>query len=236
MNSLVIVIIDDEPKSREILKAYIHRLFPNNLFEIILCNSVKTGIEAIKNYLPDLVFLDIEMPEANGFELFNKVNKDIFEVVFTTAYAQYMDQSINEIGCFGYLLKPIDGEKLKTIFNRFEQKVIQKKYFKFFNQSKNKRKMVLLEDILYCKAYSSYCIIYLENQKFILSKTLGEIEKILPAHLFMRIHRSYIINKHQIDYYDKEIKAFILKKESEEGTKSIPVSKSYKEKLEMMFV
>lgn len=235
MNQLVIVIIDDEPKNREILKAYIHRLFPNNSFEIILCNSVKTGVEAIENYLPDLVFLDIEMPEANGFELFAKVNKETFEVVFTTAYAQYMERSINEIGCFGYLLKPIDGEKLKTIFDRYQQKVIHKKYFKFFNHSKNKRMMILLEDILYCKADSNYCTIHLENQKIVLSKTLGETEKILPAHVFTRVHRSYIINKYHIEYFDKEKNSLVLKKESDEGVLCIPVSQSQKDKIETMF-
>ncbi len=138
MNHLIIVIIDDEPKNRETLKAYIHRLLPINSFEIILCNSVKTGVEAIENYLPDLVFLDIEMPEANGFELFKNVNKETFEVVFTTAYAQYIEKSVNEVGCFGYLLKPIEGDKLKKILDRFNEKVTNKRYFKFFNKTKNR--------------------------------------------------------------------------------------------------
>src|SRR5690554_7551770 len=78
MNNLIIVIIDDEPRAREGLKAYINRLFPESRFEFHLCNSVKEGVSVIETYLPDLVFLDIEMPEANGFELFHQVNQNSF--------------------------------------------------------------------------------------------------------------------------------------------------------------
>lgn len=236
MNHLIIVIIDDEPKNRETLKAYIHRLLPINSFEIILCNSVKTGVEAIENYLPDLVFLDIEMPEANGFELFKNVNKETFEVVFTTAYAQYIEKSVNEVGCFGYLLKPIEGDKLKKILDRFNEKVTNKRYFKFFNKTKNKRVMIDLNDVLYCQADNNYCVIYLSDQKFILSKTLGEVEKLLPLHLFTRIHRSYVVNKHQIKFYNKEKNQLHLKQSTKEEISSVPVSKTYKGNIETMFV
>ncbi len=152
MNNLVLVIIDDEPKAREVLKGYINILFPNNRFEMILCNSVKEGVLAIENYLPDLVFLDIEMPEANGFELFKNVNKDSFEVVFVTAYSQFLEKSVNEIGCFGYLQKPLEREKLLKIFERYQEKNIQKKYLKLANTSQSKRTLIKLEDVLFCKA------------------------------------------------------------------------------------
>lgn len=133
MSTLTIVIIDDERKAREVLKQYIHLLFPDNNFEFYLCNSVTEGATAIENYLPDLVFLDIEMPQANGFELFNKVDKNSFEVVFVTAYAQYIEKSVNEIGCFGYLTKPIERLKLETIFKRFNENQPAKKHFKLKN-------------------------------------------------------------------------------------------------------
>lgn len=115
MNNLVIVIIDDESDKRKTLSLLIHRLFPKNRFEIHLCDSVKTGAEAINKYLPDLVFLDIEMPEQSGFDLFQSVDKDTFDLVFTTAFSEYMEESVNEIGCFGYLLKPISLEKLNIL-------------------------------------------------------------------------------------------------------------------------
>lgn len=236
MNNLTIVIIDDEKKLRELLKTYIDKIFPNHKHEIILCNSVSSGVEAIENYLPDLVFLDIEMPEENGFELFKKVNKETFEVVFTTAYAQYMEQSINEIGCFGYLLKPFDKEKLKTIFERFDLKATDKKYFKFINTSKNKRMLVHLDDILYCKADNNYSTLYLKDNQYLLSKTLRDIENRLPTEIFSRVHRSFIVNMLHVDFFDKDKNGLVLKHEIFETEGFIPVSASHKEKIDKMFL
>ncbi len=205
MNNLVLVIIDDEPKAREVLKGYINILFPNNRFEMILCNSVKEGVLAIETYLPDLVFLDIEMPEANGFELFNKVNKDSFEVVFVTAYSQFLEKSVNEIGCFGYLQKPLEREKLLKIFERYQEKNIHKKYLKLANTSQSKRTLIKLEDVMFCKADDNYSEIYTttDKTKHILSRTLGDLEKKLPQQLFQRVHRSYIVNMNHVSYFEK---------------------------------
>jgi|SRR5690606_5888411 len=238
MNNLVLVIIDDEPKAREVLKGYINILFPNNRFEMILCNSVKEGIMAIETYLPDLVFLDIEIPEANGFELLNKVNKDSFEVVFVTAYSQFLEKSVNEIGCFGYLQKPLEREKLSRIFERYQEKNIQKKYLKLAKTSQNKRILIKLEDILYCKADDNYCEIYLKNDKtkHILSKTLGELEKKLPQHLFQRVHRSFIVNMSHIFCFEKDKNLLVINQTNETEIHKIPVSATYKESIRKMFL
>lgn len=236
MSNLTIVIIDDEKKLRELLKEYINMIFPNHKHDIILCNSVKTGIEAIETYLPDLVFLDIEMPEANGFELLKNVNCDTFEVVFTTAYSQYMEQSINDYGCFGYILKPFDRDKLKTIFERFELKKEDKKYFRFINSSKNKRMLVQLDDILYCKADNNYSIIYLKDANYLMSKTLRDVESRLSERFFIRVHRSYLVNVSQVDYYDKDRNGLVLKFENDDLDNFIPVSASYKDNVDKYFL
>lgn len=237
MNNLVLVIIDDEPKAREVLKGYINILFPNNRFEMILCNSVKEGVLAIENYLPDLVFLDIEMPEANGFELFNKVNKDSFEVVFVTAYSQFLEKSVNEIGCFGYLQKPLEREKLLKIFERYQEKNIQKKYLKLANTLQNKRTLIKLEDVTFCKADDNYCEIYLKNDKtkHILSRTLGDLEKKLPQQFFQRVHRSFIVNMNHVSYLEKDKNLLVINQNGEEIQK-IPVSATYKEAIRKMFL
>jgi len=237
MNNLVLVIIDDEPKAREVLKGYINILFPNNRFEMILCNSVKEGTLAIENYLPDLVFLDIEMPEANGFELFNKVNKDSFEVVFVTAYSQFLEKSVNEIGCFGYLQKPLEREKLLKIFERYQEKSIQKKYLKLANTLQNKRTLIKLEDVTFCKADDNYCEIYLKNDKtkHILSRTLGDLEKKLPQQLFQRVHRSFIVNMNHVSYFEKDKNLLIINQNGEEIQK-IPVSATYKDAIRKMYL
>ncbi len=237
MNNLVLVIIDDEPKAREVLKGYINILFPNNRFEMILCNSVKEGTLAIETYLPDLVFLDIEMPEASGFELFNKVNKDSFEVVFVTAYSQFLEKSVNEIGCFGYLQKPLEREKLLKIFERYQEKSIQKKYLKLANTLQNKRTLIKLEDVTFCKADDNYCEIYLKNDKtkHILSRTLGDLEKKLPQQLFQRVHRSFIVNMNHVSHFEKDKNLLVINQNGEEIQK-LPVSATYKEAIRKMFL
>lgn len=237
MNNLVLVIIDDEPKAREVLKGYINILFPNNRFEMVLCNSVKEGVLAIETYLPDLVFLDIEMPEANGFELFNKINKDSFEVVFVTAYSQFLEKSVNEIGCFGYLQKPLEREKLLRIFERYQEKNIQKKYLKLANTLQNKRTLIKLEDVTFCKADDNYCEIYLKNDKtkHILSRTLGDLEKKLPQQLFQRVHRSFIVNMNHVSHFEKDKNLLVINQNGEEKQK-IPVSAKYKDAIRNMFL
>ncbi|WP_430613396.1 LytR/AlgR family response regulator transcription factor [Flavobacterium sp. JP2137] len=232
MDDLVLVIIDDEPKIRELLKAYIIRIYPERSFEIHLCNSVKTGVEAIKAYLPDLVFLDIEMPEANGFELFQHVNKERFEVVFTTAYAEYMDKSVNEIGCFAYLVKPVEREKLKIIFERYIEMKKNKQFLKLIHTTNNRRNIVSLSDILYCKAFGSYCEIFTTTDKFLQTRSLKEVEHRLPKESFIRIHNSYVVNINQVRSYSKQHKNVELKEISTENLQHIPVSATYKEKIE----
>lgn len=237
MNNLVLVIIDDEPKAREVLKGYINMLFPNNRFEMILCNSVKEGMQAIETYLPDLVFLDIEMPEVNGFELFSKVNKDSFEVVFVTAYSQFLEKSVNEIGCFGYLQKPLEREKLLKIFERYQEKNTHKNYLKLANTSQSKRTLIKLEEVMFCKADDNYSEIYTttDKTKHILSKTLGDLEKKLPQQLFQRVHRSYIVNMSHVSYFEKDKNLLVINQNGEEKQK-IPVSAKYKDAIRKMFL
>lgn len=236
MDKLVLVIIDDEPKGRDILKNYINFLYPNHPFEIILCNSVKTGVQAINSYLPDIVFLDIEMPEENGFELFSQVNKETFEVVFVTAYSQFIEKSVNDYGCFGYLNKPLEGDKLKRIFERYFSLPQDKKYLKFVTGSQNKRILINLEEVLYCKADNNYTVLYLPNQKILIAKTLKQLEQKLPTHLFTRIHRSYLVNIQKVIYYDKDKNILRFNTNTEDVNHDVPVSLSNKEKLDHLFL
>lgn len=238
MNNLIIVIIDDEPRAREGLKAYINRLFPESRFEFHLCNSVKEGVSVIETYLPDLVFLDIEMPEANGFELFHQVNQNSFEVVFVTAYSEFIEKSVNEIGCFGYLLKPPAKDQLKRIFERYQEKGVDKKHLKFVNSVQNKRTIVALNDILFCKADDNYCEIYMNDGKnrYILSRTLSRLEASLPSEFFQRVHRSFIVNMNHVLHFEKVKKQVVINHSNENWTQNIPVSASYIEKIREMFL
>lgn len=237
-SELVLVIIDDEPKARELLKNYINLIYPENKFDFILCNSVLDGKKAIETYLPDLVFLDIEMPEANGFELFNVVDKNSFEVVFVTAYSEYIEKSVNEIGCFGYLNKPIEREKLQLIFERFNKKNKSKKIFKFINNVQNKRMLVNLNDILFCKASDNYTEIFMNDgkSKYLLSKTLKKIVSELPEHQFYRVHRSYIVNLQHVNTLDNKKNTLNLNHLNQEWDQNIPISLTYKERIKELLL
>ena len=238
MKDLVLVIIDDEPKARELLKDYIHIIFPDNNFQFILCKSVEEGKNAIQNYLPDLVFLDIEMPEANGFELFKHVNKETFEVVFVTAYSEYIEKSVNEFGCFGYINKPIEREKLTHIFTRFKEKSKSKKHLKFINVKQNKRILVNFEEIAFFKAESNYSEIHMKDgkTKYLLTKTLKDIESEISSDFFYRVHRSYIINLHHVKTFEGDKNVLIFKEDTDNNSIAIPVSKKYKENIKKLYL
>ncbi|MHC5202123.1 LytR/AlgR family response regulator transcription factor [Myroides sp. LJL119] len=234
MDNLVIVIIDDEPNNRELLKRYIELLYPLSNHTFHLCNSVKAGVEIIKSNPIDLVFLDIVMPEQDGFELFKHVNHYKFEVVFTTAYQQYMQRSINDFQCFGYLTKPIIKDDLKNIFNRFYDKINNTKKYRLISHNNNKRELINLDDIIYCKGEGSYCAIYTSEDKYVQSKTLGEVEQVLPSDNFMRVHKSFVVNLNHVKNYSREFKQLQLKISCVEEQNLIPVSKSYKDKIESL--
>lgn len=238
MNELVIIIIDDEPKARIGLRDYINFIFEENKFEFHLCNSVNEGVIAIEKYFPDLVFLDIEMPEVSGFGLFNRVKRDSFEVVFVTAYAQYIEKAVNEIGCFGYLNKPIERNKLKRIFERLNEKSQDKKYFKFVNSVHKNRVMVDLSEIVYCKAADNYCELFMNDgkTKYLLSKTLKSLEEKLNQSFFHRIHRSFILNVNYVEGLNNDTSQIILNHNHEALLKQLPVSEGYIKKIKEFFL
>ena len=115
------IIIDDEKNAREALAKIIERYFNSKLKILQLADSVKEGVFAINKYRPDIVFLDIEMPEENGFKLFDYFDIYDFEVIFTTAYKQYAIDAI-KFAALDYLLKPINYIDLKDLLIRLERK------------------------------------------------------------------------------------------------------------------
>ena len=236
LKAMVIVIIDDEQKGREGLKNYINFLFPENDFEFVLCNSVKEGVAAINKYFPDLVFLDIRMPEANGFELFKQVKSDSFNVVFVTAFSEHIEKAVNEFGCFGYLYKPVERAKLLRIFERFKEKPADKKYFKFINRAHDKRVMIEFNDIVYCKANGNLCELYMNDgkTKHVLTKTLKALEELLPPFGFKRAHRSYIVNMQWVAFHDKNQHHLRLNHNNETWEQCIPISESNRKKFRNM--
>lgn len=215
-----VVIIDDESSAQNLLEKTLTKYFPNKFNIVEKCPSVDSGVKAIKTYEPELVFLDIQMPEKNGFELFNYFDVVNFEVIFTTAYNMFAIKAIKR-SALDYLLKPINNMELSDAIKRFEARN---------NRSSAQRKLSLLlenlnvndqnvskiafptlegfelihsNQILYCKAESNYCDIRkIDGLNKMTSKTLKYVEEILPGN-FLRIHKSYVLNLNFVVRYHK---------------------------------
>ncbi len=216
---LTVLIIDDEAKGRIALREKLLAYCP----QVKILAEAASGQEAltlIQLYQPQLIFLDIEMPRMNGFEMLNELPEKNFHIIFTTAYDQYAIKAI-KYAAFDYLLKPIDIEELKTAIEKIDTKenTQTKKQVELLQQNmlqpKNKlHKLAIptlegllfynISDIVYLEANSNYTNIYFTNKsKITASKTLKEFEELLPEDIFFRTHHSYLINLNYIKRYIK---------------------------------
>jgi len=217
------LIIDDEIPAQSLLEKTLNRYFPNKFNIVDKCTSVDSGVLAIKKYEPELVFLDIQMPGKNGFDLFTYFELIKFEVIFTTAYNQFAIEAIKK-SALDYLLKPINHVDLSDAIKKFERKserdFAQRKLslllenLNLGDQNLSKIAFPTLEgfefihtnQILYCKAESNYCgIKKIDGITRMATKTLKYVEEILPGN-FVRIHKSYVLNLNFIVRYHKSNK------------------------------
>ena len=214
------IIIEDEPVSREMLTLMLQR--HKAAIEIIdTCSNPTDGIESIAQHQPDLIFLDIQMPKMNGFDMLKKISNINFEVIFTTAFDQYAINAIRT-SALDYLLKPVDDEDLTAAIEKCKNRMMEKKtkqqFENLFNNLNNNNPLdktlalaasdgisfVKMCDILRVEANGRYAKFYLLNKETILvSKTLGDFEEILSANQFFRIHDSSIINLNHVKKYTR---------------------------------
>ena len=223
------LIVDDEQAAVKVMCLMIERYLP----EITSIHSTTKPDEALRliaEYKPDIVFLDIEMPYQNGFELLRLVPEINFDIVFTTAYDKYAMQAI-KFSALDYLLKPIDADELRETFNRFIQKAVlnlnrglavknllanlqhtNKAYHKLALPTNMGLQFFLPRDIIRCEGMSNYTKFYLSNYHPILtSKTIKEYEEILIPHKFIRVHKSHLVNAEFVTGYVQQINNLILK-------------------------
>lgn len=215
------IIIDDERKAREGFSKIIDKYFKGKLSVLALSESVKEGVAAIHKFNPDIVFLDIEMPEENGFKLFKYFDTVNFEVIFTTAYNQYAVNAI-KYSALDYLLKPINYIDLNDAIKRYslssklksknERVEVLLSNLNMGNSIKSKvalptlagYQMKKINDIIYCEGDQNYTKIHLiGEQQLLVSKTLKYIEELLPNEVFFRIHKTYLINLNYVERYLK---------------------------------
>lgn len=219
MESITCIIIDDESSARDVLENILLNYFPNVVL-LDKCQDVISGVESIKKNKPDLVFLDVQMPNYAGYEIVNFFDEMKFEIIFVTAYDNYAIKAF-ELNAIDYLVKPINREKLGRAILKLNDKLESVKNiedYKFLLKSiesdkfdtivipelGNKR-FVKLKDIVAVEAFGVYSIIHLiSSQKITTSKTLKFIEGLFPKeNMFFRSHRSWLINLNLIESYNK---------------------------------
>jgi two-component system LytT family response regulator len=242
MDKLSAVIIDDEAHCIKTLKWQLETYCPNiELKETF--TSAKEGLDFLLTKTVDIVFLDIDMPVMNGFELLEKIVHPKFEVIFTTAHDQFALKAI-KISALDYLIKPIDEEELVAAITKAQEKnqassldsishllgQIQQKSLsdRIYLPTLNGLEFVDTELINRCESDSNYTTIYLDqNEKITVSKTLKEIEEMLKEEQFFRVHNSHIVNLKKVGKYVKGDGGHLVM----QGGDVIPVSRSRKQVL-----
>jgi two-component system LytT family response regulator len=240
------VIIDDEHHSIETLKWKLEN-YCSDVEVQASFDSPAEGVIYLKNNPPDLLFLDIEMPMLNGFDVLEELGRDIsFDIIFTTAYDNFGIQAV-KFSALDYLLKPVQNKELKDAIDKHIKKTKQKipaeqidvllhnvhaeregKVGKIALASKESIEFVDAQDIVCCEANSNYTNVYIaEGRKRVISKTLKEFEDMLATHQFFRPHHSFLINLNRVREFIRGDGGFLVM----ENKMKIPVSKNRREEL-----
>lgn len=233
------LIIDDEKLARDLLKEYLEG-FPQ--IEIIgECAKGTEAVEKINSMKPDLIFLDVQMPGMNGFDVLDEIDHEPY-VIFTTAYDEYAIRAF-EKNAVDYLLKPLDEERFSLAVNRalkriktehgnleellrsinvdgknnFDSHIFVQKSEKLFN--------LPVEEILFLEASGDYTVITTRNDQFVSSSGIGKLEEILNPDTFIRVHRSTIINLNYLKEIERHFNGGMVVKM--QNGKNFPVSRTY---------
>ncbi len=237
------LLIDDEKHCTEILALKLQQFCPE--IEILaICNSSTEGLEKILQLQPDVVFLDIEMPTMNGFDILKRIKNINFKVIFTTAYDEFALKAI-KISALDYLLKPIQNTDLIEAVTRLKDSKTtplpsqMELLLQQINQPAQHTKkiavptfegieLILVDKIVYCHSEGNYTYLYFEDStKLMVSKTLKYFSQLFEAYQFIRTHHSYLVNMNKIKKFVRLEGGYLI---MEEGSQ-IPVSKRKKEDL-----
>lgn len=213
------IIIDDEPRAGKGLAILIEKHCPE-IELVAICQDSRKAIDLIQELQPQLVFLDVEMPHMNGFELLEKLLPASFEVIFTTSYDQYAIKAI-KFSALDYLLKPVGAGELQTAVKKFQKRSPASLALQvdiLLSQLRRSKtvpnrialstmeglQIIAITDIICCSASGNYTILTLKNnQKLTVSRQLKDIEEMLGEESFMRVHHSYLVNLEEIKKYTR---------------------------------
>ena len=235
-----VIIIDDEPLARSIVKEYLQTIEDAEL--VAECNDGFDGIKAIQQYQPDLIFLDIQMPKINGFEMLELIENPP-AVIFTTAFDEYAIKAF-ELNAVDYLLKPFSKDRFEKAIQKYQHQqnnngslnnVVETAAESPLQQNRivvkdgNKIKIIPVHQVHYLEAADDYVKIVSNDGSFLKKRTMSFFEKSLVQFQFVRVHRSFLVNTQlitRIDAYEKDSHLLLLTT----GEK-IPVSKAGYSKL-----
>ncbi|MBK9731148.1 MAG: response regulator transcription factor [Chitinophagaceae bacterium] len=210
------IIIDDDAFIRKSLQDYLQYSFPE-LNIVAICSDAFSGLKAIEQHQPHLVFLDIEMPGLSGFEMLNKINPIQFEIIFITSFDHYAIKAIR-YSALDYLLKPIDPVELKIAIDRFKEKksassapvpLLQNFISNLNAKTPDDFKLAIsttqgtlflpIQEIIRLEADGSYTLFHLrENKKLLASRTLKDFADLLDEQRFIRVHKSHLVNRRYV--------------------------------------
>jgi two-component system LytT family response regulator len=242
------ILIDDEKNALEMMEWLLKTYCPQ-VKVLAMCNSAEAGIEAINKYHPDVIFLDIEMPKMNGFDMLEQFDNITFDIVFCTAYDQFAIKAFH-YSALNYLLKPVDPDDLKATVKRIEEKrsIPTKEQFQLLLQNIQQSQkqtplrialstgdgMIFIntKDILYCEAESNYTSVALaDGKKIIVAKVLKEIDEALGGPDFFRVHGSFLINLNHVKKFVRNEGGYLIMNDD----KMITIGRSKRQEFLDMF-
>lgn len=244
--SITACIVDDEKHAAETLVWELNRACPE-IDVVMTFNDPRKALVELKSNPPDVLFLDVEMPNMSGFELLHKLGEFQFGVIFTTAYDQFALKAIKH-SAVDYILKPVDGGELRAAVDKFKQtrsamepaqlqllldRISKPRDFgKVALPASNGLLFVKPESIMYCKSDSNYTQVFFQDGKtHMISKTLKEIEELLDGLSFLRVHHSYLVNMTHVSQFVKSDGGYLV---MDDGS-HVSVSRSRKEELVRRF-
>src|SRR5689334_17095898 len=233
------IIVDDEKLARDLLREYLEN-FPE--IELVAeCEQGSDAVEKIDSLKPDIVFLDVQMPGMTGFDVLEDIEHEPY-VIFTTAYDQYAIKAF-EKNAVDYLLKPLDEERFRTAVHRaLKRKSVEHSTMEdllnsirserkgpfdshIFVQKSEKLFNLPVEEIVYLEASGDYTIITTKADQFVSSSGIGKLEEILNPEVFIRVHRSTIVNVNYLKEIERHFNGGMVVKM--QNGKSFPVSRTY---------
>jgi len=239
------IIIEDEPNNREMLLRLLHENCPN-VSVVADAESVRTGVDVILRFHPDLVLLDIKMEDGDAFDLLEQLENIDFKIIFITAFEEYALKAF-KFSAVDYLLKPVNAEELIKAIDKVDDQILKDLKLQLSALSNNLKShesntivlktaenihLVNVHEIIRCEADRSYTLFFLTNsKKIIISRPLKEVDELLKHQGFFRVHQSHLVNLSFIERFKKSEGGYVILKDSSQ----IPVAQRKRDLLLEVF-